>query len=144
MSKSIIEEVLSQEEVYKKMEQYFLQKAQNNLVFDKEKVHEEFSLLCRKSPKETIEMYAKNFQLTLDMNYEDGHFPIVAANHDNLDALQYFYENHRDVYNKYYTNLVNAAAFNQSTHCQEFLSSHSTESQDVVLSGHQEFHVDEY
>jgi len=139
MSKSIIEQELTKEDIKELVEQYFLQKAQNNLIFDKEKVNEEFSHLCRSSTKENIEMFAKNFQLTLDMDYQEGFFPIVAANHDNLEALEYFYKNHPDIYNKYYTNLVNAAAFNLSVNCRDFLTTHD-EATDIGFAGdHDEY-----
>ena len=143
MSKSIIEQELTKENIKELVDQYFLEKAQNNLIFDKEKVNEEFSYLCRSSTKENIEMFAKNFQLILDMDYQEGFFPIVATNHDNLEALEYFYKSHLDIYNKYYTNLVNAAAFNQSVNCQDFLTTHN-ETADIGLAGHHESHENVY
>ncbi len=146
--KTIPEQSKDTNELLQQMEQFFFQRAQNNkLIFekDKEKIHEEFSYLCRKSSKENIDVYAKSFQLILDMDYEDGHFPIVATNHDNLEALKYFYTNHHDIYNKYYTSLINAASFNQSVNCLEFLTTHTeTEAADINLSGNQDFHVDEF
>jgi hypothetical protein len=139
--KTIFEQPKDTSELFQQMEQYFLQKAQNNLIFekDKEKIHEEFSYLCRGASKQNIEVYAKSFQTILDMDYEEGFFPIIATNHNNKEALEFFFENFHDVYNKYYTNLVNAAVFNQSTDCQDFLNSHTIE-----VSGVHEQHIDSF
>ncbi len=141
MSKYIFEEKLSTEDINILIDQQYAQRKINNAHFDKEKVHEEFSNLCRKSSKENIEYFAKVFPL--DMDYQEGFFPIVAANHDNLEALRYFYDNHQDIYNKYYNNLVNAAAFNRSINCQDFLTSHhDVVDQNIQMSGVHEQHID--
>ena len=108
-------------------EQYFLQKAKNNLIFDKEKICETFYDLCCSGSKETIIVFAKNFQASLDMNYKNGGFLIAAANHNNEVALEFFYETYPEIYNKYYNNLISAAISNPSTECQIFLDSNHSQ-----------------